>query len=35
MSLGAMQWEGLLQDVQYLYASQSNPIFFSLSIQSP
>lgn len=28
MSLGAMQWEGLLQDVQYLYASQSNPIFF-------
>lgn len=26
MSLGAMQWEGLLQDVQYLYALQSNPI---------
>lgn len=27
MSLGATQWEGLLQDVQYLYALQSNPIF--------
>lgn len=27
MSLGAMQWEGLLQDIQYLYTLQSNPIF--------
>lgn len=27
MSLGAIQWEGLLQDVQYLYTLESNPVF--------